>query len=107
MSYLTLTLLFLVPPVAVTGVCAWLVRPARTWWLALAVTVATMVGLTAVFDSVMVAADLFRYDEERLAGFRVWLTPVEDLGWPVAAALALPALWELLGRRTDERGGIR
>jgi hypothetical protein len=54
--------------------------------------------LTAVFDSVMIAADLFRYRQAALWGPRVLLTPVEDLAWPLFAVIALPALWELLGR---------
>lgn len=52
--------------------------------------------LTVVFDSAMIAADLFRYDEAALLGPRLWLTPVEDLAWPWAAALLLPALRALL-----------
>jgi hypothetical protein len=34
-----------------------------------------------------------------LLGWHVILAPVEDFAWPLAAALALPSLWELLGRR--------
>lgn len=64
-----------------------------------AVTLAVLVVLTAVFDSVMIGADLFRYGEGALLGPRVWLTPVEDLAWPVAAALALPSVWVLLAPR--------
>jgi lycopene cyclase domain-containing protein len=60
--------------------------------------------LTAVFDSLMIAADLFRFDESRLLGWHVGLAPVEDLAWPLAAALALPALWELLGPRPAREG---
>jgi len=47
----------------------------------------------------MIAADLFRFDESRLLGWHVILAPVEDFAWPLASALALPALWELIGRR--------
>jgi hypothetical protein len=38
-----------------------------------------------------------------LTGVRVWLTPVEDFAWPLAAVLVLPALWELLGRVSRTR----
>jgi hypothetical protein len=55
--------------------------------------------LTAVFDSLMILTDLFRYQAGALLGPRVLLVPVEDFAWPVCAVLALPALWELLGRR--------
>ncbi|SKC81020.1 lycopene cyclase domain-containing protein [Krasilnikoviella flava] len=65
------------------------------WWAATALTGVVLTGLTVVFDSLMIAADLFRYDEAALLGVRLWLTPVEDLAWPVVAALLLPALWAL------------
>jgi lycopene cyclase domain-containing protein len=58
---------------------------------------AILLVLTAVFDSVMIAADLFRYDDSALLGVHVLRVPLEDLAWPVFAALALPALWELTG----------
>ncbi|MFE7405103.1 lycopene cyclase domain-containing protein [Isoptericola sp. NPDC057559] len=67
------------------------------WWAATALAAAGLVGLTVVFDSLMIAADLFRYGETALLGVRLWLTPVEDLAWPVVAALLLPALWALAG----------
>ncbi len=72
--------------------------PAR-FGRATAVTVAVLVILTVVFDSIMIAADLFRFDESALLGVRLWLAPVEDLAWPVAAALALPALLAAIAER--------
>jgi hypothetical protein len=51
----------------------------------------------------MISFDLFRYDTAALLGLRVVRVPIEDLAWPVAAALALPALWALLGRRATAR----
>ncbi|MGP7960275.1 prenyltransferase [Sanguibacter sp. A247] len=59
---------------------------------ATAVTAVVLVALTVVFDSLMIAADLFRFDAGTLLGVTVWLAPVEDLAWPVAMALVLPAL---------------
>ena len=70
-------------------------RPGALVVVALA-TGAVLTVLTVVFDSAMIAADLFRYDEAALLGPRLWLTPVEDLAWPWAAALLLPALRALL-----------
>ncbi|QIK84232.1 prenyltransferase [Sanguibacter sp. HDW7] len=56
------------------------------------VTALVLVVLTVVFDSAMIAADLFRFEESQLLGLRVGLAPVEDLAWPVASALVLPVL---------------
>ncbi|MFI2105274.1 lycopene cyclase domain-containing protein [Isoptericola sp. NPDC019693] len=67
------------------------------WWTATAVAAVVLAGLTVVFDSLMISADLFRYDDAALLGVRLWLAPVEDLAWPVVAALLLPALWALAG----------
>ena len=75
----------------------------RRWWLATAVTAAALMVLTAVFDTVMIRADLFRYDASALIGLRIGLTPVEDLAWPLVSAVLLPALWELLGRSLRPR----
>ena len=52
--------------------------------------------MTAVFDSLMIAVDLFRFAEGDLLGIRIGLAPVEDLAWPVAAGVLLPSLWLLL-----------
>lgn len=72
------------------------------WWRAVGLVLLALAVLTAVFDNVMIAADLVRYDAGALTGLRVGLVPVEDFAWPVAAALALPALWEMLGRRRPQ-----
>jgi lycopene cyclase domain-containing protein len=67
------------------------------WCRTTAVVAVVLLVLTAVFDSLMIATDLFRYDSGSLIGLRVLLVPVEDFAWPLAAAIGLPAVWELLG----------
>jgi lycopene cyclase domain-containing protein len=99
MSYALLAMLFLVVS-AVPAVTATLTgRLTPSWWRATAAVAVVLVVLTAVFDSIMISLDLFRYDTAALLGLRVARVPIEDFAWPVAAALALPALWALLGRR--------
>ncbi len=110
MSYLGLAVAFLLPAVVLTVVAARVRRPGRRWWAATALTLGVLLLLTVVFDSLMIVADLFRYDDDQLTGVRLLLAPVEDLAWPTAAVLLLPALWELLGPRRrgaaePERGG--
>jgi lycopene cyclase domain-containing protein len=100
MSYLALGTLFLIPPVVIAVVAALVRRPLRAWWTTTAITALVLVALTVVFDSLMIAVDLFRFDDEALTGVR--LAPVEDLAWPLAAALLLPALWQLLGKDESE-----
>lgn len=99
MTYATLAALFV-------GVCALVAAVATVrrglgarWWLTTGVTIAVLLVLTIVFDSVMILADLFRFDEDSLLGVRLWHAPVEDLAWPLAAGLLLPAVRELLPQR--------
>jgi len=103
MSYVAVALLFLSAAAVVAVAAQVAVRPSHRWWGATAAVAAVLLVLTAVFDSLMIAADLFRFDERRLLGVRVLLAPVEDLAWPLASALALPALWALLGHRSRAR----
>ena len=98
MTYAGLVTVFLAIALVVLVVVVVVCRPGRTWWLATAATVVALAVLTVVFDSLMIALDLFRYDEGALSGVRLGLAPVEDLAWPVAAVGVLPALWLLLGR---------
>jgi lycopene cyclase domain-containing protein len=103
---MTYALLNLVVLIAVTGVSLTLARLARVgarWWLSVALVATVLVGLTVVFDSLMIWADLFRFDDATLLGITLWRAPVEDLAWPIASALLLPALWTWLGARKSAR----
>jgi lycopene cyclase domain-containing protein len=102
MTYSTLALPFLGVAVGMLGLAAWRRRPDRRWWLATASTLVVLLVLTVVFDNLMIAADLFRYDDARTAGVTVGLAPVEDLAWPLAAALGLPSLTLLLDRSPEQ-----
>lgn len=102
MSYATMALVFVAGAAVVAVVCllpAW--PPSMRWRGVVGLVALTLAVLTAVFDSVMIAADLFRYDESMLSGVRVLLAPVEDFAWPLAAAVLLPSLWVGLGRRRN------
>jgi len=98
-SYPAVALLFLAGAATVALAAALVRRPGRRWWGCTAAVAGLLLVLTAIFDSLMIAADLFRFDEDRLLGWHVILAPVEDLAWPLASALALPALWTLLAPR--------
>jgi lycopene cyclase domain-containing protein len=109
MTYASLAVVFLAVAALTAVVAAAVARPPRSFWWTTATTVLVLLVLTAVFDSLMVATDLFRYDTGQLLGWRVFLVPVEDFAWPVVSALVLPALWELLGARgrRARRGELR
>jgi len=73
------------------------------YFTAIAITAALLVALTAVFDNIMIAAELFHYAPERLLGISVGLAPIEDFSYPLAGALLLPALWIVLERGSAQR----
>jgi lycopene cyclase domain-containing protein len=63
-----------------------------------------LVALTLVFDNIMIAAGLFAYADAHISGLRIGLVPIEDLSYPLALAIALPGVWQLIprGRRRDD-----
>lgn len=96
------TYLWLAAGVAVPVSAAALVVLARAGRRALLPALAGLVVLlvlTAVFDNVIVGSGIVAYDGTRILGARLGVAPVEDFSYTVVAALALPALWVLLGRR--------
>ena len=102
MTYLELTIPFLA--VALLAAALLPVRrlregALRTHLAGLAMTMLGLFLLTAVFDSVMIGAKLFFYEEDLLLGPRIGLAPVEDFSYPLAAALLLPSLWVFLTHR--------
>lgn len=99
MTYASLAAVFVAVSAAVAVTATIRCGLGRRWWLTTTVTIAVLLVLTVVFDSLMILADLFRFDETSLVGVRLWQAPVEDLAWPLAAGLLLPALRELLGGR--------
>lgn len=103
MSYGQLNLLMVVLVAIVAGILAFQARVGARWWGQVALAWVVLTVLTIVFDSIMIAADLFRFDEEKLTGVTLWLAPVEDLAWPLAAALLLPAVWAWQGARAHTR----
>lgn len=99
MTYLVLDVIFV--GVAVTGLLLARLAGARASVRAIAWTFAVLVVMTIVFDNLMIAAGLFEFDEDQLVGLMFGRAPVEDLGYPLAVALLLPALWHVLGRRRE------
>ncbi len=67
-------------------------------WGAVALTIAALCALTAVFDNLMIALDLFSYSPALISGLHIGLAPIEDFAYPIAIALLLPPLWALLTR---------
>ncbi|WP_341973952.1 lycopene cyclase domain-containing protein [Microbacterium sp. LWO13-1.2] len=108
MSYSTLALCFLAVAATAGAALPLLARTRGPSMAALVISAAGLVLLTAVFDSAMIAAELFHYAPTRLLGLHVGLAPIEDFAYPLAAVLLLPSIWVvLLGRRSRRSGRER
>ena len=96
MTYWTLNAIFL----AVILVVAILARR-RVRWPAVGITAAILLVMTAVFDNIMISIGLVAYNESLISGAFIGVAPLEDFAYTLAAAVGLPSLWVLLGRRRD------
>lgn len=86
---------------ALCVVCAPVLRRLRGW--AVVWTVAHLLMLTLVFDTLMIDVGLYTYDPSKILGVWVWGAPIEDFAYPIAAGIAMPVLWTVLGRRRRDR----
>ena len=68
----------------------------------LVATAVLLCVLTADFDTIMIAADLYVFDPDKILGIRIWGAPLEDFAYAIAAAIGMPVLWVVLGRRRGE-----
>lgn len=100
MTYPLIVLPFVVATAAITALSAR--RPGfRRRLGASAIAAVALLALTAVFDNVMIALDLFAYPEEHLSGLRIGLAPLEDFAYPLCAAFGVPAVLSLLTPRRE------
>ncbi|WP_417555780.1 lycopene cyclase domain-containing protein [Microbacterium sp.] len=99
MTYLLLSLPFVAAGLILFGIGAAHARrrdDLRRYLSAWGVSTAVLLILTAVFDNVMIGAGFFDYREDGISGIRIALMPVEDLLYPIAGALLLSGVWQLL-----------
>ncbi len=68
-------------------------KPTKAWWLTLAI----LLVLTAVFDSLIIWAGIVGYDTQKILGLYVGKAPIEDFFYAVLAVVIVPALWNLFG----------
>lgn len=103
MTYLQLSAVFLAVAAVAGIVLALVARPRGPRLIPVGVTIAALLVLTAVFDTLMIASGLFHYAPEHLVGVHIGLAPIEDFTYPLAGALLLPALWAALRARRTAR----
>jgi lycopene cyclase domain-containing protein len=90
MTYLLISLPFLI-----LAAVLWVVRrgSAPRQVAVTAVVAAVLLVLTAVFDNLMIWAELVGYGDAQRLGLQVGLVPVEDFFYPLFVALIVPAFW--------------
>ncbi|NPC97918.1 lycopene cyclase domain-containing protein [Nocardioides sp. zg-DK7169] len=103
MTYVLVSSAFVAVALAVLATAVVRRRPDRRWWAATGLTLLALMALTAVFDNLMIAVDLFGYVDDQISGLKIGLAPIEDFAWPLAAVAGLPALALLLDRVLDRR----
>lgn len=97
MTYWLLNAVFLALVAAL--VIAVVVRRRSPQWRAIAITMGILLVMTAVFDNVMISVGLVGYSADAISGAFIGVAPLEDFAYAVAAVVALPCLWTLLGSR--------
>ncbi len=90
MTYLLISLPFLV-----VAVILWIVRRNSTprQLAVTAIVMAVLLVLTAIFDNLMIWAELVGYGDAQRLGWQIGLVPIEDFFYPVFVALIVPAFW--------------
>ncbi len=53
--------------------------------------------LTAVFDNLIILADIVDYDPRLILGLFVYKAPVEDFFYAILAVILVPSLWNRFG----------
>ncbi|MGN7979059.1 lycopene cyclase domain-containing protein [Microbacterium sp. 22195] len=107
MTYLLLSAPFVVAALVLFGIGAAHAgyrRDLRRYLSAWGASTAVLLVLTAVFDNIMIAAGFFDYREGGISGVRIVLMPVEDLLYPIAGALLLSGVWQLLDAAREPGG---
>jgi lycopene cyclase domain-containing protein len=94
-TYVVLNLIFL----SALALLALVLRK-RLPWRAIGVATAALLGATAIFDNLIIWADIVAYDESHISGIKVGLAPIEDFAYAIAAPVLLSIAIELTrGRR--------
>lgn len=65
-------------------------RPKKALWCTLAVVLL----MTAVFDSIFILLGLFEYEPETILGIYLWKAPIEDFAYSIASVGIIGLVWE-------------
>jgi len=74
----------------------------RSPWRAIGQTTVVLLVMTAVFDNAIIGAGIVAYDITKISGLNIWLAPIEDFAYTVAAAVLIPSVWVALERKASK-----
>jgi lycopene cyclase domain-containing protein len=74
-----------------------LVKPSKAWWTTLIV----LLILTAIFDSIIIAAGIVEYSPNKILGIYLGFAPIEDFFYAVLAVIIVPALWNVFETKKE------
>lgn len=94
MAYVILNVAVLLAIVLVLWRMGVLVLSKAVW-----LTMVIVLLLTAVFDSLIIWAEIVAYAPETLLGIYIGRAPIEDFFYTIAVVLLMPALWQKIRRR--------
>lgn len=74
-------------------------KPSKAWWL----TLAGLVILTAIFDPILIALNMFEYTPAKILGLHFFGAPIEDFFYALYAACIVPLVWQRVGEKNAAR----
>ncbi len=86
-TYVILNIVFLLCIVGLFS--AYIKKPTKAWWITLAV----LLALTAVFDSIIIWAEIVGYNPAKILGISIGMAPIEDFFYAILAVILVPILW--------------
>ena len=92
-TYLILNIVFLI---AIFVVSFFYRR--HVWTQATGAAILLLLLLTAVFDNLIIAANIVSYDSTKISGLFIGYAPVEDFAYSIAAVLLVAVVWNIMGR---------
>lgn len=91
-TYLTLNLIF----IALSLAALWRLNALR-WNNTMTWLLISLIILTAIFDSLLIAIGIFDYSPSKILGLKIGYAPIEDFMYAALAVIVIPSIWSRLG----------
>lgn len=70
-------------------------------------TMAPLLVLTAIFDSLIIYAQIVGYNRLHILGWYIWRAPIEDFIYAIVSVLLVSSLWEYYASKDTKKEGNR